>query len=496
MTGRMVRYALLAAALVALGSTIGRGNPVPAEAADQYRVFLPVLTKDTGPGPTTDCAGPVREYLNQPGGIRWLELQRVPGPGGAVLQAAFEFSNPCPFPVAAVPLPGSLEIGGVTYDITVTPIPSIIPAGGVGYFLPVVPDFSQDLSGAAQLSIPPSNYVPEHNWAWQEMADIARRLTIDANGNDATMPEFDPYNLAQPGVPYEMAIVGHVDGQPLAWPPYVWWVGRCDDGTLSFGRSFPDQFGWNTGGDTFFEGYWTWTRCVPERPSEVGPWIDLSYLDYDSEAPRNFVALEDPLLTQITPATFELVVAVHNRNTVPGRPGSYTFNLARASGPPLQFAVNGTETWFPGIEGHIVIRNVPGDIDDFTSVTAQAVNVVAFPDQPVAGWSLPPTYVWDPDTGYLVDVRTVAVPNGQVLADRADPSGDWTVLNWFLGQGGGAVSLGPQQRTGLDELDGPTAIDLQVSQIFDELIAENPGLRAELENIRATFSVQQGYAPP
>ena len=39
----------------------------------------------------------------------------------------------------------------------------------------------------------------EVEWNFETMAKVARKLTVDKNGNDATSPNFDPKNIVQWG---------------------------------------------------------------------------------------------------------------------------------------------------------------------------------------------------------------------------------------------------------------------------------------------------------
>ena len=41
--------------------------------------------------------------------------------------------------------------------------------------------------------------IPEEGWTYDEYVQIAQQLTLDANGNNATSPDFDPENVAQWG---------------------------------------------------------------------------------------------------------------------------------------------------------------------------------------------------------------------------------------------------------------------------------------------------------
>jgi multiple sugar transport system substrate-binding protein len=40
---------------------------------------------------------------------------------------------------------------------------------------------------------------PEEGWTWDDFIAVAQKLTLDANGNDATSPDFDPENIVQWG---------------------------------------------------------------------------------------------------------------------------------------------------------------------------------------------------------------------------------------------------------------------------------------------------------
>ena len=42
--------------------------------------------------------------------------------------------------------------------------------------------------------------LPEEGWTYDDLLDVAMQLTIDANGNNATSPDFDPTNVVQWGM--------------------------------------------------------------------------------------------------------------------------------------------------------------------------------------------------------------------------------------------------------------------------------------------------------
>lgn len=71
----------------------------------------------------------------------------------------------------------------------------------VGLPLGLFPSFifyNADLFDAAGLDYPTHDYG-DTSWNLDAMRDVAMQLTLDANGNNATSPDFDPENIAQYG---------------------------------------------------------------------------------------------------------------------------------------------------------------------------------------------------------------------------------------------------------------------------------------------------------
>jgi len=68
---------------------------------------------------------------------------------------------------------------------------------------PSVIYYNRDLFDAADLAYPPHRYGEPYadgdTWTIEKMEEIAMRLTVDASGNDATSPEFDPNRIGQWG---------------------------------------------------------------------------------------------------------------------------------------------------------------------------------------------------------------------------------------------------------------------------------------------------------
>jgi multiple sugar transport system substrate-binding protein len=70
---------------------------------------------------------------------------------------------------------------------------------GAIYFLPALFD-------EAGLAYPPQKYGEKYvldgnevDWNWETITEVAKRLTVDVNGNDATSPDFDPTQIVQLG---------------------------------------------------------------------------------------------------------------------------------------------------------------------------------------------------------------------------------------------------------------------------------------------------------
>ncbi len=70
--------------------------------------------------------------------------------------------------------------------------------------------YNKDMFDAAGLPYPPANAADA--WTWEEFVDVAKKLTLDANGNNAASPDFDPNNIVQYGCMIEN----------LTWQLEVW----------------------------------------------------------------------------------------------------------------------------------------------------------------------------------------------------------------------------------------------------------------------------------
>jgi len=70
--------------------------------------------------------------------------------------------------------------------------------------------YNRDLFDEAGLAYPPKNFGDKYkldgkdvDWSWDTVATISKRLTVDANGNDATSAKFDPTKTVQFGFAHQ-----------------------------------------------------------------------------------------------------------------------------------------------------------------------------------------------------------------------------------------------------------------------------------------------------
>lgn len=106
-------------------------------------------------------------------------------------------------------------IDGAGYDLTdfdqaLVKFYQVQDEGQLGLPFAIFPSFvlyNADLFDEAGLPYPPAEYGmlyidengEEQEWNIETLTELAKKLTVDASGNDATAPEFDPANIVQFG---------------------------------------------------------------------------------------------------------------------------------------------------------------------------------------------------------------------------------------------------------------------------------------------------------
>ena len=133
----------------------------------------------------------------------------------------------------------------------------------IGIPMAVYPSFiyyNKSLFDEAELAYPPHTVGEQYDgkdWTWDTVRELAMKLTVDADGNDATSPEFDPSNIDIWGLDAQFT-----NNDPRAWSTIFGGSGSivADDGTTA---QWPDN--WRDGLQFFYDGMWT-DHFIPTKP--------------------------------------------------------------------------------------------------------------------------------------------------------------------------------------------------------------------------------------
>ena len=99
------------------------------------------------------------------------------------------------------------------------------------------------------------------DWNWATLAELAKKLTVDKNGNDATSPDFDPANIVQYGLDSQWT-----ENDARAWATVFGGAGSAvaDDGKTA---QWPDN--WRDGLRFYYDGVWK-DHFIPAKPAVDG----------------------------------------------------------------------------------------------------------------------------------------------------------------------------------------------------------------------------------
>jgi multiple sugar transport system substrate-binding protein len=125
----------------------------------------------------------------------------------------------------------------------------------IGIPMAVYPSFiyyNRSLFEEAGLPEPPHEVGEQYDgkdWTWETVRELAMKLTVDTNGNDATSPDFDPENVDIYGLDAQFT-----ENDARAWSTIFGGSGSAvsDDGTTA---EWPDN--WRAGLQYFYDGIWT-----------------------------------------------------------------------------------------------------------------------------------------------------------------------------------------------------------------------------------------------
>jgi multiple sugar transport system substrate-binding protein len=142
------------------------------------------------------------------------------------------------------------------------------PEGLIGLPLATFPSmlyYRPGLFDEADLNYPPENYgdpyiMPdgtEVEWNTDTLREVAMMLTVDANGADATMDEFDPENVVQWGFNFQW--YGEGRQIPSLWGAESLW--NPESGDAQMGEN------WRTGFQWWYDGMWV-DHFIPNAAQE------------------------------------------------------------------------------------------------------------------------------------------------------------------------------------------------------------------------------------
>jgi multiple sugar transport system substrate-binding protein len=111
--------------------------------------------------------------------------------------------------------------------------------------------YNRSLFEEASLPEPPHEVGETYDgqdWTWDTVRELAMKLTVDADGNDATSPDFDPENIVQYGLDAQFT-----EHDARAWATIFGGSGSAvaDDGKTA---QWPDN--WRQGLQFFHDGIW------------------------------------------------------------------------------------------------------------------------------------------------------------------------------------------------------------------------------------------------
>jgi len=119
--------------------------------------------------------------------------------------------------------------------------------------------YNKTLFDEAELAYPPHEVGAQYDgkdWTWATVRELAMKLTVDTNGNDATSADFDPANIDVYGLDAQFT-----ENDARAWSTVFGGSGSvlADDGATA---QWPDN--WRTGLQFFYDGIWK-DHFIPDQ---------------------------------------------------------------------------------------------------------------------------------------------------------------------------------------------------------------------------------------
>ncbi len=137
----------------------------------------------------------------------------------------------------------------------------------IGIPMAVYPSFiyyNKTLFKEAGLAEPPHKVGDQYDgkdWTWDTLAELAKKLTVDSAGNDATSAAFDPTKTVQYGLDSQWT-----ENDARAWATVFGGAGSvlADDGKTA---QFPDN--WREGLQFYYDGVWK-DHFIPAKAAVDG----------------------------------------------------------------------------------------------------------------------------------------------------------------------------------------------------------------------------------
>jgi multiple sugar transport system substrate-binding protein len=137
----------------------------------------------------------------------------------------------------------------------------------IGIPMAVYPSFiyyNKTLFKEAGVPEPPHKVGEQYDgkdWTWATVAELAKKLTVDSAGNDATSAAFDPTKITQYGLDAQWT-----ENDARAWSTIFGGSGSAvsADGTTA---QWPDN--WRTGLKYYYDGIWN-GHFIPAKPAVDG----------------------------------------------------------------------------------------------------------------------------------------------------------------------------------------------------------------------------------
>jgi multiple sugar transport system substrate-binding protein len=204
---------------------------------------------------------------------------------------------------------------------------------------PSVIFYNPALFDRAGLSYPPSSYGDQYqmpdgskvDWSWETLANVAKLLTIDAKGRNATQPGFDKKNIVQYG--FSFGWQDHAE----YWASY-WQGGSLLQGTPgSYSAKIPEA--WKAAWQWYYDGIWGNQPFIPSESVETSAdykWgnVFASGKIAMSIQPSWYLCCLNDLIR--TGGKFDFGILPSYQGKVNGRVYEYSFRIFKASQHPQE----------------------------------------------------------------------------------------------------------------------------------------------------------------